>query len=302
MLDVLIVGGGPAGLNAALLLGRCRRRVLLCDGGRPRNAGSKGVNGFLSRDGILPAELRRISREQLAPYTSVSVRETEVRQAQAAKGGFEVELADGERLRTRKLLLATGLMDDVPPIPGAEELYGNGVYNCPYCDGWEARNQPFAAYGAGRGGVNFAVELLVWSRDLVFCSDGSEPIGPEEKAILDRHAIRLIEEPIARLEGDEEGLREIVFASGTRLPRRHFFFTLGECKQSALVEQLGIDTTSRGAVATGRCERTNVPGLYVAGDASRRVHFAIVAAAEGAMAAFAINGELVEEGVDPLAV
>lgn len=302
MLDVVIVGGGPAGLNAALLLGRCRRSVLLCDSGRPRNAGSRGVNGFLSRDGILPADLRRIAREQLAPYPSVSMREAEVRDARAIEGGFAIDLADGERLETRKLLMATGLVDDVPPIPGAQELYGRGVYNCPYCDGWEARDEPFAVYGAGRGGVNFAVELLVWSRDIVFCNDGSEPIGPEEKAILDHHAIRLTEEPIAALEGDEEGLREIVFASGTRLPRRHFFFTLAECNQSPLIDRLGVERTAKGAVATGRCERTNVPGLYVAGDASRRVHFAIVAAAEGAMAAFAINGELVEEGVASLPV
>lgn len=300
MFDALIVGGGPAGLSAALLLGRARRRVLLCDAARPRNAGSKGVNGFLSRDGIAPAEMRRIGRDQLAPYPSVELREIEVAGIAKHDDGVRAELAGGEVVTARKLLLATGLFDDLPPIPGARELYGNGVYNCPYCDGWEARDQPFAAYGAGRGGVKFAVELLIWSQDIVFCSDGSEPIGAEERAILNARGIRLVEEPIARLEGGENGLEAIVFASGERLPRRHFFFTLGECNQSRLVEQLGIETTERGAVATGHCEKTNVPGVYVAGDASRRVHFAIVAAAEGAMAAFAINGELTEERIEPV--
>jgi len=299
MMDVVIVGGGPAGLNAALFLGRCNRRVLLVDANRPRNAVSRAVNGFLTRDGTPPHELRRLAREQLAAYPCVDLREGEVVEASRNGEHFELRLADREPIHARKLLLAPGLVDDVPDIPGARDLYGRGVYNCPYCDGWEHRDQGFAVYAKGTSGRNFALELMVWSRDIVLCTDGPAELSPEERDDLDRRGIGVREDRIVRLEGDDGQLGRVVFASGESLARDALFFTMPECHQSPLVDQLGCDLTERGAVETGRCEKTNVPGLYVAGDASRRVHFAIVAAAEGAMAAFAINAELLEEDLRP---
>jgi thioredoxin reductase len=302
MWDVVIVGGGPAGLNGGVMLGRSRRRVLLCDAARPRNARSRGVNGFLTREGTSPAEMRRLGREELRRYPTVTLRDVEVATARRAGENFEISLATGEEMLARKLLLAPGLMEDAPAIEGARELYGRGVFNCPYCDGWELRDQPFAVYGGGRGGeiVGFVEELLVWSRDLVLCTDGPAGLADEDRRRLEARGVAIIEENILRLEGGDAGLERIVLASGRGLERRALFFTLPECRQSPLIEQLGIDQTQRGAVATGHCERTNVPGLYVAGDASRRVHFAVVAAAEGAMAGFAINAELVEEGIEPI--
>jgi thioredoxin reductase len=296
MLDVVIVGGGPAGLSAALILGRCRRRVLLCDAGHPRNRVSHGVNGFLTRDGTKPEELRRIGREDLKKYPSIEIRDIEVCDADVVDGGFEVVLENGERRRTRKLLLATGLVEDLPDIPGFRHFWGRGVYNCPYCDGWENRDQPLAVYGLGGSGVGLAVEMLIWSRDVVLCTDGPANIESEDKDRLERHGIRTIEKKIALLEGGkEDGLRRIVFEDGNTLDRKALFYTFGQREPSPLIEKLGCELTEEGVVETRSYERTNVAGLYAAGDASRRVQFAIVAAAEGAAAAFAINTELYKE-------
>jgi thioredoxin reductase len=169
------------------------------------------------------------------------------------------------------------------------------VWNCPYCDGWEHRDQPLAVYGQGSSGKNFALELTIWSRDLVFLTDGPTDLTDEERAELDREGIRLDERKLARLEGGEHGLDRIVFGEGEPLPRKGLFFIYGERDASELITQLGCELTPKGTVPTHSYEKTNVPGLYAAGDASRRVQFAIVAAAEGAMAAFAINTELLKE-------
>ncbi len=294
--DVIIVGGGPAGLSAALLLGRCRRRVLLCDAGTPRNAAAHALYGFLTRDGIAPAELLRIGREQLRSYPTVELQQVEVVDAATVAGRFEVVLADGSRRAGRKLLLATGVVDRLPPIEGIAALYGTSVFHCPYCDGWEVRDQPLAVYGRGAHGRSLALELTGWSADLVLCTDGPAELTGADRARLARHGVRVREEPIARLEGTDGRLERIVFATGDVLPRRALFFSSAQRQRSDLAARLGCRLTRSGDVATdGRCRAAGVPGLYVAGDASRGVHLAIVAAGEGAEAAFAINTELLKE-------
>jgi thioredoxin reductase len=292
--DVIIVGGGPAGLTAALILGRCRRRVLLVDSGTPRNAVSPGVHGFLTRDGTLPSEMRRIGREQLHPYESVEVRDGEIVEARCHGGWFEVRECGGERFSSRKLLLATGLLDDIPDIPGFSEFYGRGVFNCPYCDGWENRDRPIAVYGPGERCVGLALEMTLWSRDMVLLTDGPAEISDENRERLDAQGIRIVEDKVARLEGDGR-LERIRFETAEPLERAAIFLNYGEREGSELARMVGCELTDKGTVETHSYERTDVPGLYVAGDASRRVQFAIVAAGEGAMAAFAINNEMLKE-------
>jgi thioredoxin reductase len=295
MFDVVIVGAGPAGLSAALVLGRCRRRVLVCDAGQPRNAMSHGLHGYLTRDGIAPSEFLHIAREQLHPYETVELRQFEVTDAQRLAAGFEIVLSDGERLSSRKLLLATGVLDELPEIEGLAAFYGSSVFHCPYCDGWEFREQPLAVYGRGENAAGLALELTLWSRDLVLCTDGPSQLSEAELQRLARHNIPVREAEIASLEGSDGALQRIVFANGESLAARGMFFSTSQRQGSDLAKKLGCEFTEQGCVQTGDYEMTNVPGLYVAGDASRLVQFVIVAASEGAQAAVAINKELMQE-------
>jgi thioredoxin reductase len=291
--DALIVGGGPAGLSAALILGRCRRRVVLCDTGRPRNAASRALHGFLTRDGISPRELVAIGRRQLAKY-GVEMRRVEVRDARRIPDGFEVVLAGGRRLTTRTLLVAAGVADRLPAIDGLRDLYGRAVFHCPYCDGWEVANRPLAVYGRGRSGMGLSLALLTWSRQVALVSNGGARLPAASRQVLEDRGISLFEKKISRLEPRRSGL-DLVFADGTRLSRRALFFSTGQDMCSDLPRRLGCRFTPKGTVKTNRLEETGVPGLYVAGDASKDVQLAIVAAAEGAKAAFAINRLLQEE-------
>jgi thioredoxin reductase len=294
--DVVIVGAGPAGLSAALILGRCRRHVLICDHGSPRNAASRGLHGFLTRDGIEPTELLRIGREQLAPYQGVKFRQTEVVDAKRSDAGFTLALADDTTINCTKLLLATGVKDELPEVEGILQLYGRSVFHCPYCDGWEMRDRKLAVYGRPKTGVGLALELTLWSSDLVLCTDGTEA-STEDRQRLKQNGVGLREERVRRLTGRDGMLRQIEFVSGEPLKRDGLFFSSGQHQASDLAQKLGCEFNEDGSVKTGEYETTCVPGLYVAGDASRLVQLAIVAAAEGAQAAFAINQQLVKKAL-----
>jgi thioredoxin reductase len=294
MFDCVIVGAGPAGLSAALILGRCLRRVLVCDAGHPRNAASHALHGFLTRDGIKPSEFLRIGREQLMRYTTVEFRDVEVVDAKCIEGGFEVSLGDGTTASARKLLLATGVVDRIPEIEGIGPMYGLSVFHCPYCDGWERRNQPIAAYGRGEQGLGLALELTAWSGDIVLCTDGPAGLDEKDARRLRTHNIKVRDERILRLEGAGGMLERVVFDGG-HIERTALFFSTGNFQRSPLPSRLGCDFTEKGAVRTGKYEITEVAGLYVAGDASEAVQLAVIAAAEGASAAFAINTALLKE-------
>jgi thioredoxin reductase len=292
--DTFIIGGGPAGLSAALTLGRCRRRVLVCDAGQPRNRSSDHLHAYLTRDGIAPREFLRIGREQLAQYDSVRLTRGEVVGAARSGDGFEIVLADGERERGRTLLIATGVVDHVPPIEGIEPLYGKSVHHCPYCDAWEWRDRPLAVYGRGDAkGAGLALMLLQWSADMVLLTDGPGALSHDERTRLDERGVVVREDAIARLEGTDGRLERIVFGDGRSIGRAAIFFNTGQHQRSPIAGALGCEFDDRGGIASGEHDvATSVPGVYVAGDASRDVQLVVVAAAEGVKAAFAINRNL----------
>lgn len=295
MLDVVIVGGGPAGLSAALVLGRCRRDVLVIDEGRPRNAASRASHGFLTRDGIDPLELLRIAREQLEPY---AVKILKSRALEAWREGlvFAVRVHDGSVVRGRRLVLATGVVDVLPELPGFDELYGRSVFHCPYCDGWEVRDHALAALAPGDAGAELALGLTTWSRDVVLFTGGGAAPNDAEQGRLAQARIPVHEAPVLRLEGEDGALAAVHLEGGARVARQALFFSEGRQVRTDLATSLGceIDDTL-GVLRTSPREETGVPGVYVAGDASADVLFAIVAAADGARAAHAINVSLRRE-------
>lgn len=293
--DCIIIGAGPAGLSAALMLGRCRRQVLVCDAGQPRNAQSTGIHNYLTRDGTRPAEFLDLARKEVSGYPSIEFRQVEVLDATRSPDGFRLVCADGHQLAARKLLLATGVVDELPDIEGLPPLYGTSVHHCPYCDGWEWRDRPLAVYGAGEEGSALTLALSVWSKDLVLCTNGPSGLSPEEGEKLQQLGIRIREDRILRLEGREGRLERIVFRRGEPLPREALFVCAPQRQRSGLARKLGCKFTSKGAVDTGTCEATDVPGLYVAGDSSKEAQFVIVAAAEGTEAGMAINKALLKD-------
>jgi thioredoxin reductase len=289
--DAVVVGGGPAGLSAALVLGRCVRRVLLVDGGRYRNAASRAVHAFLTRDGTPPTELRRRGREELRRY-AVRVLEDEVVRAVAGDGGFALRVAGGAEVRCRKLVLATGVVDELPALPGLAEHFGRSAFLCPYCDGWEVRGLPLGVHG--RGGAELALALRGWSRDVVLFAEG--PVAGDDARALAAAGVGLVEVQVRRLVGVGGRLEQVELADGSSVARRALFLKLAAGRRrSRLAEQLGLDTDARGGIVHDEQGHTSRPGVFVAGDASRDLLLAIVAAAEGAAAAVAVNAELGRE-------
>lgn len=297
MFDVIIVGGGPAGLSAALILGRCRRNVLLCDSGQFRNAASQALHGFLSRDGIPPIELLRIAREQLATYSTVKLENIEVIDAVSKNPGFEVTLQDGRKTSCKKLLFATGVVDTLPNIRGVDEFYGRSIFHCPYCDGWEFSEKRIVIYGDDKRGWGLALKLLNWSKQVTLCTDGVAKLTSEEKDKLVRNRIALNEKKLDRLKGENGILEEIIFEDGSTLTCDVLFFALDQHQRSHLPQKLGAEINEKGNIKTGDYESTAVSGLFVAGDASEELQLAILAASEGAKAAFAINTALQKEEI-----
>jgi thioredoxin reductase len=287
--DVLIVGGGPAGLSAALILGRCHRKALLCDEGRQRNLSSHAIHGLLGREGKSPSDFLDEALEELSRYRSVSVRGTRVIEVVPAGEEFRFVCADGTTGTASKILLATGLVDELPELEGIEPLYGVSVHHCLYCDGFEYAGKPVAAYGKGDKGAELGLVMKHWMSDVVVCSDGTE-VSPQTMRRLEQHGIPLRSEPVQSLQGTNGELSKIVFRSGPELPRAGLFFATGCHQASDLTKSLGCKRDEKGGVVTEPVTGgTGVPGVYVAGDVSRDVLLVAVAIAEGAEVGVAIN-------------
>jgi thioredoxin reductase len=296
--DVAIVGGGPAGLSAAVVLGRSRRRVVVFDDGKPRNYAAQGVHCYLGQEGIEPNSLRELGRNAARHY-GVELLDTKVVAARRidgdgdAAGGFELQTSDRSFI-VRALLLCTGLMDGLPDIPNLREFYGRSVHHCPYCDGWEHRDKRLAALGDGEHATKLALSLLTWSRDVTTCTNG-EPLAEKDRRMLDRHGVTCREEPILRLQGEDGALEEIMFTTGPSLKCDAVFFSSDKVQRSPLPAMLGCELDDEGLARTGKRQTTCINGLYLAGDADGDAQFAIVAAAEGAIAGTAINAALQKE-------
>ena len=292
--DVIIIGGGPAGLNAALVLGRCKRTVLVFDSGTPRNKHSHGIHNYITRDGILPADFLQLAQKEIRKY-NVKFLKAEISQAKKNKKGFVVTDKAANQYYSKKLLVATGVKDKLPAIPGIEEFYGRSVFHCPYCDAWEIKDKSIAVYAKNKNGFPLAVSLKTWSKDVTLYTDGRNYLKSSEKEILERKKINVVTTRIRSVEGKNGQIKNIILIGGEKKTCDGLFFVNGFAQQSHLAEQLGCRLNKNGVIETNRLEQTQTPGLYVAGDSSKDMHFVVVAAAEGAKASVNINKELQKE-------
>jgi thioredoxin reductase len=301
--DVVIVGAGPAGLSAALLLGRCRRRVLLSDSGTPRSWPAQRMHGYLSRDGMDLDEFRAVARAQVAVYPSVALIDVGVQSIESAgKGTFRVRCADAAEHRCRKVLLASGVYDQLPPIRDIEQFFGITAHPCPYCEGWEMKDLPIAIYGNGIRGFEMTRAMTAWSSDLLLCTNATAGLSALQRRALSNNGVEIISEKIVELIGDGGQLRAIRFADGQTRDRRALFFDTPCRPQSHLAERLGCRMTRSGSIYSGQFSASSVPGVFVAGNILKDVQLSIVAAAEGARAAFGINRALTRENFRQRAV
>ncbi|MFI6812938.1 NAD(P)/FAD-dependent oxidoreductase [Nonomuraea sp. NPDC050328] len=296
MFDAVIVGGGPAGLAAALTLGRVHRQVLVIDAGQGRNAPAAQVHNFLTRDGTPPAELRALAHAELAAYPTVRMVTGTVVRALDGEG-FRLELSTGESVGARRLVLATGLADDLPGPRGVAELWGRTAVHCPYCHGYECTGRRVAVLGAELSRVRLALQLSRFAADVVLCTDG-HPLSADVRAILETSGVGVRCEPVARLEGADGLLEQVVFESGPSLARDVVFVVNVPRQRSDLAARLGCAVFDDGCVEVDDLGRTSVRGVYAAGDMARRAGMpvpmaaVIAAAASGTIAAAALDQDL----------
>jgi thioredoxin reductase len=285
--DVLIIGGGPAGLSAALYLGRARKTVRVIDAGSPRHAVAEGVHNLLSREGIPPAELRRIAWGQMAQFPTVSrTSEARVSTLLWTDGRWRATTETGEVFEARTALLATGMIDIHPEIQGFAQFWGASIHHCPFCHGWEMRDEPLALQASGPMAAERVQLFRGWSADVVLTTHGV-PLEPEQRAELARLEVPFYEQKIVALAGEGSQLDTLIFDDGTRLARRGLFTTPVQ-RQVPLVADLNLAADDMGFVKTDFMQRTSMPMLWSAGDLSARMQQVGESAAAGGRAAGSI--------------
>jgi thioredoxin reductase len=327
--DVVILGGGPAGLSAALALGRARKRVLLCDAGPRRNARAVHVHNFVTRDGVTPDEFRGAAREQLAQYPNVVVRDVRVATVTGERDRFVVTLerdksaadpadsgdtsaadpadsvdksvadpadsGSNAAVQARRILLCTGMIDEMLPLDGFAELWGHSIVQCPYCHGWESRDRPWGFLARGEHTAHltaFALQLRGWTSDVCVLTNDTFELAPETRDALVAGGLRVETAPIVRLAARDGQLEAIELADGTRVPCE-LLFAHPPQSQVPLIRALGLALDDDGFVRVDPMRReTSIPGVFAAGDSTTRMQAAIAAAASGMQAAAMINVEL----------
>lgn len=294
--DVVIVGGGAAGLSAALVLSRARRRVLVVDAGQPRNAPAAHMHGFLSRDGMPPAELLEEGRREVEAYGGEVRRATVSELVRCTSASFQVLLEGGDRVAARRLLVTTGLRDDLPDIPGLHERWARDVLHCPYCHGWEVRDQPLGVVWNGPQTLHYVQVVRQWSKDVVLFAPAAT-LTNADRARLVARAIGVVEGTVTRIVVEDDRLTGVELDDGSVVPRSAVFAPPRFVPNSDLLARLGCEVDDDGWVVTGEAGATSVPGVWVAGNVANPKAQVIVAAGEGSAAAAAINGDLVEEDV-----
>lgn len=295
--DVIVIGGSAAGLSAALVLSRARRRVTVLDSGEPRNAPAAHMQGFLSRDGMPPRDLVAAGRAEVRQYGGhlVAGVVTDVHRRDDARR-FEVRLASGATMTARRVLFATGLRDEIPDIPGVRDRWGRDLLHCPYCHGYEVRDQPLGVLGRGPETVQHALIIRQWSSDVVLFAHGGD-LTASDRERLGACGIDVVDTPVAGFVVDDDALTGVELQDGRVIARAAVFVRPRFVPNNDLLADLGCETNDDGWPVVDQTGATSVPGVWVAGNAANPRGQVITAAGEGSAAAIAINNDLVDEDV-----
>jgi thioredoxin reductase len=296
MVDVVVIGGGPAGLAAALVLGRSRKHVVVCDGGTPRNAAATYIAGFITQDRISPTRFRHVAHEDLQTYPTVEVHvNTLVTRIERARGGFRVH-AGGTEVETRRVLLCCGIHDEPLPLEGSRELWGASLFECPYCHGWEIRDRSLGFLSPSAEHAGWVRLLRSWSSNVMLFTNGAYALSAELRGELTAASLPIEERRIVGLERQGKRLTAIVVDGDVRLPREALFFRPIQ-RQTPIVSALAVALDGKGYVKVDEEYRTSIPGIHAAGDLITHYHGALAAASSGSMAAHCINHQLTLEQV-----
>jgi thioredoxin reductase len=294
--DVVVIGGGAAGLSAALVLSRARRKVLVVDAGEPRNAPATHMHGYLSRDGIPPAELLATGRNEVKGYGGDIVPGTVTDLVPDGRSGFWVLLAGGERISARRLLVTTGMRDELPNIPGLRDRWAREVLHCPYCHGHAVRDRQLGVIGGTPGAVRYAQIVRQWTHDLVYFTPPDTLTAAERTELLSR-AIGVVEATIEQLVIDDDHLRGVQMDDGCVIPRDALFVPPRFVPNNTLLVGLGCEVDADGWVIADATGRMSVPGVWAAGNVVDPRAQVITAAGAGSAAAIALNADLVDDDV-----
>lgn len=294
--DCAIIGGGPAGLNAALVLGRSRRVVIVFDHNRPRNAVTNESHGFITRDGVEPRELRRLAHADIDKYPSVTIKPDKVAEVRGFGAGFQLMTSNGVIYEARTIILAAGLKESLPAIAGIRDFYGKSLFSCPYCYGWELRYQSLVVISEGSNIFSLAKTVSNWSRNMLVCTNGVERLNKLQIDQLESRGIQVSQQRIKALLGENGRLNRVVFADSTVINRAGGFVTPSWDQAAPFGEALGCAMTPSGGFVTDDYGRTSIRGVYAAGDSSIIVPAQlIVAAGEGSKAAIGANTDMTQQ-------
>lgn len=294
LLDCAIIGGGPAGLSAALVVGRGRKQVIVFDDELPRNRVTQESHGFITNDGMTPFEIRRAGEADLQKYPNIKIKRSRIVDIQKKEERFTLLTHEGDRFEAKKIILATGLQDILPEIEGIHDVYGKTLFSCPFCDGWELKDKALALIAENQRALHMAKLLSNWTKDLIVFTNG-HVLAEEDKVLLTAHSIQVIDVPIVSIDHDNGQLRSLQLANGETVEREGGFVA-SEFKQSApFAEKLGCQMTKNTGIETDILGRTTVSGVFACGDNLGGPAQLVLAAAAGSQAGMGVIHELVQE-------
>ncbi|GEN89033.1 NAD(P)/FAD-dependent oxidoreductase [Oceanobacillus sojae] len=293
--DCAVIGGGPAGLNASLVLGRGRKEVILLDDDAPRNAVTQESHNFITRDGIEPVEFRKAAYADLKKYPGIVIQKERVTDINPADAVFHIQTEAGKNYEAKTIILSTGLKDVLPDIEGIHNFYGTSLFSCPFCDGWELKDTPLIFIADGAFSFHGVKMVSNWNKNIVICTNGKESLSPEQRDILAKKQIEVIDDEILRLQGENGQLKTVQFKNGKELHKEAGFISAKMEQAAPFAERLGLELTDMGGIKTDPYGRTSIKGIYAGGDNAAGPPQLVIAASEGSKAAIGVITDFVEE-------